>query len=156
MGTRTGSIDPGVLLHLLDDGMSSSQLSDLLYRRSGLLGVSGISADMRTLLASDQPSAKEAIDLYVRRIVRETGALAAVLGGIDGYVFTAGVGEHAATIRTLVCKALEWFGFSLDEAANARGGARRISAAASKPVWVIPTDEEQVIAREAVSVVSSG
>jgi acetate kinase len=156
MGTRTGSIDPGVLLHLLDDGMSSSQLSDLLYQRSGLLGVSGISADMRVLLASDQTPAREAIDLYVRRIVRETGALAAVLGGIDGYVFTAGVGEHAAVIRTLVCKALEWFGFSLDEAANAQGGERRISTANSKPVWVIPTDEEQVIAREAVSVVSNG
>lgn len=154
MGTRTGNIDPGVLLHLLDHGMSASQLSNLLYRRSGLLGVSGISADMRVLLASDQPSAKDAIDLYVRRIVRETGALAALLGGIEGFVFTAGVGENAAAIRTLVCKRLEWLGFSLDETANAQGGERRISAAGSKPVWVIPTDEEQVIAREAAGLTS--
>lgn len=152
MGTRTGSIDPGVLLHLLDHGMSASQLSNLLYRRSGLLGVSGIAADMRTLLASDAQSARDAIDLYVRRIVRETGALAALLGGIDGLVFTAGVGENAPAIRTLVCKQLEWLGFSLDEGANTQGGERRISAAASKPVWVIPTDEEQVIASEALKI----
>ena len=151
MGTRTGSIDPGVLLHLLDHGMSASQLSNLLYRRSGLLGVSGISADMRVLLASDQAHAKEAIDLYVRRIVRETGALTALLGGLDGLVFTAGVGENAQFIRTLVCKKLEWLGFSIDEAANAQGGERQIGAAGSKPVWIIPTDEEQVIAREAVA-----
>jgi acetate kinase len=151
MGTRTGSIDPGVLLHLLDHGMSASQLSNLLYRRSGLLGVSGVSADMRVLLASDQAHAKEAIDLYVRRVVRETGALAALLGGLDGLVFTAGVGENAQTIRTLVCKKLEWLGFSIDEAANAKGGERQIGAAGSKPVWIIPTDEEQVIAREAAA-----
>jgi acetate kinase len=151
MGTRTGSIDPGVLLHLLDHGMSASQLSNLLYRRSGLLGVSGISADMRVLLASDQAHAKEAIDLYVRRIVRETGALTALLGGLDGLVFTAGVGENAKVIRALICKQLEWLGFSIDAAANMQGGERQIGATGSKPVWIIPTDEEQVIAREAVS-----
>ena len=155
MGTRTGSIDPGVLLHLLQGGMTEPQLTDLLYRRSGLLGVSGISADMRTLLASDAGSAAEAIDLYVRRIVRETGALAAMLGGLDGLVFTAGVGENAAAIRAFVCKTLEWLGFSLDEMANAAGGERQIGAAESKPVWVIPTDEEQVIAREALATTPS-
>jgi len=149
MGTRTGSIDPGVLLHLLQGGMSEPDLTDLLYRRSGLLGVSGVSADMRTLLASDAAPAREAIDLYVRRIVRETGALAAILGGLDGFVFTAGVGENAASIRALVCKQLEWLGFSLDETANTAGGERRINAPGSKPVWIIPTDEESVIASEA-------
>lgn len=153
MGTRTGSIDPGVLLHLLDHGMSASQLSNLLYRRSGLLGVSGVSADMRVLLASDQTHAKEAIDLYVRRIVRETGALTALLGGLDGLVFTAGVGENAHVIRTLICKRLEWLGFSVDETANAQGGERQIGAEGSKPVWIIPTDEEQVIAREAAAAI---
>jgi acetate kinase len=152
MGTRTGSIDPGVLLHLLQGGMSEPDLTDLLYRRSGLLGVSAISADMRTLLASEAASASEAIDLYVRRIVRETGALAFILGGLDGIVFTAGVGENAPAIRTSVCNQLEWLGFSLDETANAASGEHTISAAASKPVWVIPTDEEQVIAREALAV----
>jgi acetate kinase len=155
MGTRTGSIDPGVLLHLLQGGMGEPELTDLIYRRSGLLGVSGISADMRTLLATDQPSAREAIDLYVRRIVRETGALAAMLGGLDGFVFTAGVGENAAPIRTSVIKQLEWLGFSIGETGNAQPGEHRIDAG-SKPVWVIPTDEEQVIAREALSVSSSG
>jgi len=156
MGTRTGNIDPGVLLHLLQGGMSEPELTDLLYRRSGLLGVSGISADMRTLLSSEAASAHEAIDLYVRRIVRETGALAALLGGIDGFVFTAGVGENAASIRTLVGKQLEWLGFSVDELANAQGGELQIGAAMSKPVWVIPTDEEQVIAREAAALISAG
>jgi len=156
MGTRTGDIDPGVLLHLLQGGMGEPELSDLLYRRSGLFGVSGISADMRTLLASDEVSAKEAIDLYVHRIGRETGALAAMLGGLDGFVFTAGVGENAAAIRTLVCKQLEWLSFSLNEPANAQSGERRISTADSKAVWVIPTDEEQVIAREAAGLTSSG
>jgi len=155
MGTRSGDIDPGVLLHLLQSGMSEPELSELLYRRSGLLGVSGLSADMRTLLASDQPSAREAIDLYVRRIVRETGALAAMLGGLDGFVFTAGVGENAASIRASVIKQLEWLGFSIDETANIQPGGHRIGAPDSKPIWVIPTDEEHVIAREALSLARS-
>lgn len=130
MATRPGNLDPGVLLHLMQArGMSADEVSDLLYRRSGLLGVSGVSGDMRTLLASSDPAAKDAVELYVHRIVREIGALTAVLGGLDALVFTGGVGENAEPIREAVCERLGW----LDGLA----------------VQVIPTDEEQVIAAEA-------
>lgn len=147
MGTRCGAIDPGVLLYLLrQKGLTVNELETLLYHRSGLLGVSGISNDMRDLLATDAPAAREAVDLFVFRIAREAGALAASMGGLDGLVFTAGIGERAAEIRAAVCARLEWLGLRLDPAANAIHGPR-ISAADSRiSAWVIPTDEEQMIA----------
>lgn len=147
MGSRCGAIDPGVLLHLLDSGgMDSAALSDLLYNRSGLLGVSGLSADMQTLLASDSPAAAEAIDLFIASITRHIGALAATLGGLDTLVFTAGVGENAPEIRQRVGQGAAWLGAVIDEVANA-AGALDIAAPASRlAVLVIPTDEELAIA----------
>jgi acetate kinase len=148
MGTRCGALDPGVVLYLMQaGGMSASQVEDLLYHRSGLLGVSGISDDMRILLASDRPEAREAIDLFVFRIVREIGAMAASLGGLDGLVFTGGIGENAPAIRARVLEALDWLGFCQDARANA-AGALQISVPGSRThAWVIRTDEEQMIAR---------
>lgn len=148
MGTRTGSIDPGVILYLFDNlHMNASDVSALLYKRSGLLGVSGISSDMRVLLASKSGRAREAIDLFVRRIVREIGSIAAALGGIDALVFTAGIGEHAAPVREEVCRGCGWLGVELDQAANA-GDQQRISSATSRvSAWLIPTDEELMVAR---------
>ena len=129
--------------------MTAAAVQDLLYKRSGLLGVSGISSDMRALLASDDPRAKDAVDLFVFRVVREIGAMAAAMGGLDGLVFTAGIGERSAEIRGRVCERLAWLGATLDPAANAAGGGR-ISAAASRlSVWAIATDEELTIARHA-------
>lgn len=148
MGTRCGTLDPGVVLYLLQhDGMDARALEHLLYERSGLLGVSGISSDMRTLLASDEPSARGAIDLFVYRIGRELGSLAAVLRGIDAIVFTAGIGEHAAQIRARVCQNARWLGVALDEVANARNGPRISTPNASVSAWVIPTDENLMVAR---------
>ena len=154
MGTRCGAIDPGVLIYLMDtEGMDARGLEDLIYRKSGLLGVSGgVSSDMRTLRASDVAGAKEAIDLFVHRIVRETGSLAAAMGGIDGIVFTAGIGENDAATRLEVMRGCAWLGVVPDEARNAIG-KDRISADASRiDVWVIPTDEERMIARHTRSV----
>jgi len=150
MGTRCGSLDPGVILYLLQaNGMDAASIEDLLYKRSGLLGVSGIASDMRTLIASDAESAREAIDLFVYRIAREAGGLTSALGGLDGIVFTAGIGENVPLVRSEVCTRLAWLGVNLDEAQN-RGGKGRISAADSKvQVWVIPTDEEWMIATHA-------
>jgi acetate kinase len=147
MGTRTGAIDPGVLLYLIDNkGMDSAALTRLLYKESGLLGVSGISQDMRTLLASDAPEAAEAIDLFCYRIVREIGSLAAAVGGLDALVFTGGIGEHAGEVRRRVCSRLGWLGGELDDSAN-DAGRLRISTAGSKvDLLVIPTDEEWMIA----------
>ncbi len=148
MGTRCGTIDPGVLLYLLDrEGLDAAALSELLYDRSGLLGVSGISSDMRTLLASPEPEAAEAIELYCTRIVREIGSLAAALGGLDALVFTGGVGENAGPIRATVCDGARWLGIELDETANARHGPCLTVPANPVTAWVIPTDEELVIAR---------
>ncbi len=125
MGRRCGTLDPGVVLYLMQEkGMTAQEVSDLLYHASGLLGVSGLSDDMRTLLASSDPHAKEAVELFVYRIGRELGSLAAALGGLDALVFTAGIGEHAAEIRRRVCEQAAWFGFEIDEAANAAGGPR--------------------------------
>jgi acetate kinase len=148
MGTRSGNLDPGVVLYLMDElKMDARAIEKLLYQQSGLLGVSGISSDMRTLLASDEPRAKFAVELFVYRIGRELGSLAAALGGLDALVFTAGIGEHAAPIRERVCQAAAWLGVELDPAANAAGGPR-ISAENSRiPAWVIPTNEELMIAR---------
>jgi acetate kinase len=155
MGTRCGTIDPGVLLYLMrerDDDAES--LEELLYRKGGLLGLSGVSADMRQVLASDAPEAKLAADQFVYRIVKEVGAMASALGGLDSLVFTAGIGERSAEIRARVCKGLAWLGLALDEGANA-GSAERISAPGSRlAAFVIPTDEERVIARETVALLS--
>ena len=148
MGTRCGSIDPGVVLYLLQQrGMTAAEIEDLLYRRSGLLGVSGLSGDMRNLLASDTPGAAEAIDLFVFRAIREIGALTASVGGLDALVFTAGIGAHAAPIRARICAGLGWLGVSLDLAANAIGAPVISSRASRVEVRVIETDEEAMIAR---------
>lgn len=153
MGTRCGALDPGVVLFLIEQkGMEPRAVRELLYNKSGLLGVSGLSSDMRALLASEDPRAKLAIDIYVYRIGRELGSLAAALGGLDAIVFTAGIGENAAPIRERVCRDAEWLGIELDAAANA-GGGPRISAAASRTsAWVIPTDEELMIAQHTLRV----
>ena len=148
MGTRPGSLDPGVLLYLMRrHRMDADALEKLLYEESGLLGVSGISSDMRELLESPAPRAAEAVDLFVYRIGRELGSLAAALGGLDALVFTGGIGENAAAIRERVCRGAEWLGIRLDPDANAAGGPR-ISAADSRAgAWVVPTNEELMIAR---------
>ena len=148
MGTRCGTLDPGALLYLMrSEGLDTAAAEHLLYERSGLLGVSGISSDMRTLLASDQPGAKEAVDLFVYRIGRELGSLAAALGGLDALVFTGGIGEHAAPIRARVCADARWLGITLDEAANAAGGPRISADGSRASAWAIPTDENLMIAR---------
>jgi len=155
MGQRPGSIDPGVLLYLLQhDGMSPAQLEELLYRRSGLLGVSGFSMDMRELLASDAESAALAVALYCYRARCELGALVAALGGLDALVFTAGIGENAAPIRAAICQELEWLGLMFDPEANERHGPRISREGSRVRAWVIPTDEELVIARHTLNVVS--
>jgi acetate kinase len=147
MGTRCGTIDPGVLLYLMDrHAMDARALEHLLYYQSGLLGVSGISSDMRTLLASGDPHALEAIELFVYRAGREIGSLAAALGGLDALVFTGGIGEHSDLIRAQVCRQAAWLGLELDEAANA-ATATRISTLESKlSAWIVPTDESLMIA----------
>jgi acetate kinase len=148
MGTRCGAIDPGVLLYLLQQrGMTAGELEDLLYNRSGLLGVSGISSDVRTLLASDRADAAEAVDLFCYRAARELGSLAAALGGLDGLVFTAGIGEHADAVRAAVVRQSSWLGLTLDAGANARHEPRISQLATQPSAWVIPTDENLMIAR---------
>jgi acetate kinase len=148
MGTRPGAIDPGIVLYLFQQlGLSVKQVEDVLYKKSGLLGVSGISNDMRDLLGKSEPAAKLAVDYFVFRAAKEIGALAAVLGGLDALVFTAGIGENSGEVRKRVCEASAWLGIELDEKANAANGPR-ISAAGSKAsAWVIPTNEELMIAR---------
>lgn len=148
MGTRCGTLDPGVLFYLMHEkGMTSVEVEEMLYRKSGLLGISEISNDMRTLLDSPDPRARAAIDQFVYRAALETGALAAALEGIDALVFTGGIGEHARLIRSMICEKLAWLGIVLDPAANASNAAR-ISAASSRvSVCIIPADEEMVIAQ---------
>ena len=154
MGTRTGALDPGVILYLLQhEGMDATSIEHLIYERSGLLGVSGLSSDMRILLASDLPAAKEAIDLFVYWIGRELGSLTAALGGLDAVVFTGGIGEHAAAIRARVCKDARWIGIVLDEQANVAGGPRITKADGKASAWVIPTDENLMIARHTCHVI---
>ncbi|MFO7648417.1 acetate/propionate family kinase [Halomonas campaniensis] len=146
MGSRCGSLDPGVVLHLQQQrGMSTQEVERLLYRESGLLGVSGLSADMRDLLASDHPHAEEAVALFIERLLREIGALVAMLGGLDALVFTAGIGEHAAEIRARTARRLAWLGASLDEGAN-REHAPRFDDGSGPALVVLPTDEEAEIA----------
>ncbi|MGN6099353.1 MAG: acetate/propionate family kinase [Bosea sp. (in: a-proteobacteria)] len=152
MATRCGALDPGVLLHLLAEGYDAGRLEDLLYRRSGLLGVSGISADSRDLIDSDRPEAREALDLFCFRITGEIGRLAMTLGGLDAIVFTAGIGEHQPPIRAAVAERLRWLGLELDEAANAANATRVSRADARVAAFVIPTDVEAVIAEDALAV----
>lgn len=148
MGTRCGNLDPGVILYLMDElKMDARAIERLIYKESGLLGVSGISSDMRELLASDDPRAALAVGLFVYRIGREIGSLAAALGGLDALVFTAGIGEHAPEIRERVCRDAAWLGLEFDEAANAGGGPRISTASSPVSAWVIPTNEELMIAR---------
>jgi acetate kinase len=147
MGTRSGALDPGILLYLMDElKMDVRAIEKLIYQQSGLLGVSGISSDMRTLEASSDPRAQFAIELFCYRIGRELGSLTAVLGGLDALVFTGGIGEHAAPIRERIVRAAGWLGLALDGVANAHNGPC-ISKPGAASAWVIPTDEERMIAR---------
>jgi acetate kinase len=148
MGRRCGTLDPGVVLYLIDcERMSSAEIAHLLYEESGLLGVSGISDDMRDLLRTDDPRAREAVELFVYRILRELGSLAAALGGLDALVFTGGIGEHSPEIRARVCEQAEWLGLALDAAANAAGGPRISRGDSRVSIWTFATDEELVVAR---------
>lgn len=148
MGSRCGSLDPGAVLYLLQEkAMSAAAVADLLYHDSGLLGVSGVSADMLTLLASAEPDAAEAVDLFVYRIVREIGSLAAALGGLDALIFTAGIGAHAPTIRRRVCDGMAWLGLAFDASANLVGGPCISAPDSQVSAWVIATDEDAMIMR---------
>jgi acetate kinase len=148
MGTRIGALDPGVILHLMrEDGIKLKQVEDLLYNKSGLLGLSGHSADMKVLLASDDPRAAEAVDQFCYSVVRHLGSLAAALGGLDALVFTGGIGENAAAIRARVCEESAWLGLVFDPQANAAGGPMISHVKSPVAVWVVPTDEERIIAR---------
>jgi acetate kinase len=153
MGSRCGALDPGVLLHLLAQGWDAARLQDLLYRQSGLLGVSGISADMRRLRQSDAPAAKLALAMFSARVVREAGALIATMGGLDVLSFSAGIGEHDPLLRQQVCQALAFLGVQLDPEQNQRATGDQVQAlhAASSQVeiWLVPTDEGRVAAQAA-------
>ncbi len=150
MGTRCGQLDPGVMLYLMDqEGMGPEEISDLLYRRSGLLGLSGLSNDMRRLEAAGTREADEAIAYFTTRIRRELGAMAAALGGIDAFVFTGGIGENSARVRAEVCDTTGWMGVAVDPARNARNATVISPDGAAVPVLVVPTNEELVIARAA-------
>jgi len=150
MGTRTGQLDPGVVLYLMQERrLSAKDIETLLYKKSGLLGISGVSNDMRDLLESKAPRARLAVDYFVFRVARETAALASALGGIDGVVFTAGIGERSVEIRRRVCEGLAWLGVELDAAANERGGPRISRAGSRGSARVVPTHEELMIARHA-------
>jgi len=155
MGTRCGNLDPGVVLYLMDElNMDARAIEKLLYQQSGLLGVSGVSSDMRTLEASRGPDAKLAIDLFAYRIGRELGSLAAALGGLDAIVFTAGIGENSRTLRERVCRDAAWLGIEPDTAANQANGPRISTAASRVAAWVIPTNEELMIARHTQALLS--
>lgn len=155
MGTRCGSLDPGIMIYLMRQGWNADALENLTYRQSGLLGVSGISDDMRTLMESSATQAREAIDLFVFKIVREIGALAASLGGLDGIIFTAGIGEHSPEIREMVCDKLGWLGVKLDRLANHQNRTLISSPGSQLICFVIPTDEEVVIARHTMMLLDS-
>jgi acetate kinase len=152
MGTRPGSLDPGVVLYLFQTlGMEAKEVETILYKKSGLLGISGTSKDMRDLLASVEPSARLAVDYFVYRATKEIGALAAALGGVDGLVFTAGIGENAAEIRRRICDSSAWLGIELDAEANACKRTRISTSLSKVSAWVIPTNEELMIARHTAS-----
>jgi acetate kinase len=155
MGTRSGAIDPGVILYLMQEhGMNAAAIEDLIYRQSGLLGVSGVSSDMRVLRASSDPAAGEAIALFVHRIVRELGSLIAALGGIDALVFSGGIGEHDAMTRAEVVNGSRWIGAVLDPDRNSRGDLQISADDSAVSVWAVPTDEERLIARHTAAVLS--
>ena len=157
MGTRSGSLDPGVMLYLMDQrGMDARAIETLIYKQSGLLGVSGVSSDMRELLASPEPRAALAIDLYVYRIGRELGSLAAALGGLDAIVFTGGIGEHASPVREAVCRRAAWLGIDVDAGANDDHGPRITKLTSKTAAWVIPTNEELMIARHTHDLLATG
>jgi acetate kinase len=157
MGTRSGALDPGVVLYLLDAlGMSTGDVTRLLYNESGLKGLSGLSGDMRELESSADPRARFAIEYFVHRIARELGALAASLSGIDGLVFTAGIGERSVLVRERVCRLAGWLGIDLDIAANLDGGPRLSTPASRVSAWVVPTDEELMIAIHTFAVLRGG
>jgi acetate kinase len=148
MGTRPGSVDPGVILHLFQTmQLSTAEVEKILYKQSGLLGISGISNDMRELVDNPDPAARLAVDYFVYQAAKHVGALAAVLGGVDALVFTAGIGEHSAEIRRRICEASAWLGLTLDAAANDAHGPRISTAASRVSAWVVPTNEELMIAR---------
>jgi acetate kinase len=148
MGTRPGSIDPGIVLHLFQGlNMTAKEVETLLYKKSGLLGISGISNDMRDLLGRSEPLARLAVDYFVYRVAKEIGALTAVLGGIDALVFTAGIGENSPEIRQRICAASAWLGIEVDETANSKSLPKISNARSGPSVWVIPTNEELMIAR---------
>ncbi len=149
MGTRCGAIDPAVVLYLMDRGMQTSQISDLLYFRSGMLGVSGISDDVEVLLGKQSDNARFAIDMFIHRTVKAIGSMAAAMGGLDALVFTAGIGEKAHAVRERICQRLEWMGVRLDRRANDRGGPRITAENSRVHAWVIPADEERMIAEHA-------
>jgi acetate kinase len=149
MGTRPGAIDPGAVLFLFQSlGMSATEVEAILYKKSGLLGISGVSNDMRVLLTSSEPAAQLAVDYFVYRAAKEIGALAAVLGGVDGLVFTAGIGENSAIVRRRICEASAWLGVELDAQANETGGPKISKPGSRVSAWVIPTNEELMIARQ--------
>jgi acetate kinase len=148
MGTRPGSVDPGVILYLFQNiGLSVKEVETILYKKSGLLGISGISNDMRNLEESSEPGARLAIDYFVYQAAKEIGAMAAVLGGIDGFVFTAGIGENSAEVRRRICESSRWLGLELDDKANTGNGPRISTFQSKVSAWVIPTNEELMIAR---------
>ncbi len=156
MGTRSGGIDPGVILYLQNEkGMTAGEVESLLYKKSGLLGISGLSSDMRDLEASDAPGARLAIDYFAYRAVREAGSLAAALGGLDALVFTAGIGENSALVREKICAGLSWLGIELDVEANSRNDIVVTKSGSTVRVYVIPTNEELVIAVETTNTVSA-
>jgi acetate kinase len=157
MATRSGALDPGVVLYLMNQrGMDARAIEDLIYNKSGLLGVSGVSSDMRVLVGSGEPRAALAVDLFVYRIGRELGSLAAALGGLDAIVFTGGIGEHEVTVRERVCRGAAWLGIDLDPEANAGHGPRISTVSSRTAAWVVPTNEELVIARHTRDVLAGG
>ncbi len=148
MGTRPGAVDPGVILYLFQGlGLSAAEVETILYKKSGLLGISGTSNDMRDLVGSDDPGARLAVDYFVYQAAKQIGALAAVLGGLDGLVFTAGIGENSTEIRRRIGVSCAWLGIEIDPEANARRGPRISTAASRAQAWVVPTNEELMIAR---------
>jgi acetate kinase len=156
MGTRPGGLDPGAVLYLFQERkMSARQVEDTLYHRSGMLGISGISSDMRELLKSSSPAAKLALDYFIYRIAKEIGALAAVLGGLEALVFTAGIGENSVPIRKRICEAAAWLGISLDSEANEKASPRISTAGSKVSAWIIPTNEELMIARHASKILNA-
>ena len=153
MGTRTGSLDPGVILYLMrEKQMGLEDLEDLLYRQSGLLGVSGVSNDMKVLQESDDPNARKAVELFCFRVAKEVAALASSMGGLDALVFTAGIGENSPAIRAMIAERLEWLGVKVDAEANARRAFHIAAADATVPVFVVPTNEEMMIAKHTINV----